>query len=59
MNLMSILKPLIISYLKAQLADVEVELALKWANGIPTSPKQAAADVIAAVEYVLTHGSRK
>lgn len=59
MNLNDLLKPLIVSYLKAQLSDLEVELALRWAGGIPSSPKQAVNDVIASVEYVLKHGSRQ
>lgn len=59
MNLGNLLKPLLVSYLKGQLADLEVELALRWARGIPSSPKKAAEDVIAAIRYVLTHGSRR
>lgn len=59
MNLVNLLKPLIVSYLKGQLADLEVELALRWMGGIPSSPKKAAEDVIAAIRYVLAHGSRR
>ena len=58
MSLSNLLKPLIVSYLKAQLLDLEVELARRWTSGIPSNAKKAASDVIAAVQYVLTHGSR-
>ena len=57
-KLMALYKPYVAEYVKDQLVDLEVELATRWADGIPTNIKQITADVKAAVVYVLTHGSR-
>lgn len=54
----AIIRSLVWGYVKKQLKDIEVELALRWSDGVPTDLKRAIADVKEAIGYVLTHGSR-